>query len=228
MTGPSESSGTSWPELLRTGALVICVLAMVWLAFNVSLPSRESLHGIIAGFGWWAWAAFVGLYVVVAVTPIPVSIMAIVGGIMFGAIEGSLLSVVAVSIGCWGAYWIARGLGSSVIGTLLGSHGDAVRGRLEEGGFWAVSLLRLTPGIPYWPVNYGAGAFGVKQRDFLVSTLLCSIPGQVSLVAIGAFAADPSWFNGAIVVVAWIVVLTLTVVVFRRMRAERKTPAPAS
>lgn len=219
---PPVEARSRWPELLRDAALVLCVLGMVWLAFNVSLPSRESLQTTINGFGWWAWAVFIGLYVLVAATPIPVSIMALVGGVVFGVVEGSVLSVIAVTIGCWAGYGIARALGSGVVLRVLGSHADSVQSRLESGGVWAVSLLRLTPGIPYWPVNYGAGAFGVKQRDFLVSTVLCSIPGQVSLVAIGALAAHPTAANVAVVVVSWVVVLVLTLLVFRHMRTERK------
>lgn len=212
-----------WSEVVRTTSLVVVVLVMVWLAFNFRLPPLDELQADMAGFGWWGWLAFVCLYAVVAVTPIPVSVMALLGGVLFGLVEGTILSILGAALGCWAAYWIARGLGHSVVMRLLGKHAETVRDRLEDGGFLAVCLLRLTPGIPYWPVNYGAGAFRVSNREYLLATVLCAAPGQLSLVAIGAFVSDPTRLNGVVVVTSWIVVLILTVVVFRRLRAARRT-----
>ncbi|WP_243893780.1 VTT domain-containing protein [Leucobacter tardus] len=78
------------------------------------------------------------------------------------------------------------------------------------------------PGLPYWPVNYGSGAFGISQRDFLVGSGLSTIPGQVSLVAVGAFVAGPSVLAGTVVVAAWAVVITMTILAYRRLkRASR-------
>ena len=71
-------------------------------------------------------------------------------------------------------------------------------------------------------VNYGSGAFGVSQRAFLVGSLLGAIPGQVSLVAIGAFIAEPGVGNGVVVAVAWIVVAVLTFFAFRELHRTRK------
>lgn len=215
-------SGIDWGDLVRNVSLVAVVLIMVWLAFNFRLPSLDTLQAQISGLGWWGWLAFIGLYAVVAVTPIPVSVMALLGGVLFGIGEGTLLSIIGATIGCWVAYWIARGLGHSVVMRLLGQHAETVRSRLENGGFLAVSLLRLTPGIPYWPVNYGAGAFRVANREYLLATVLCAAPGQLSLVAVGAFVSDPTWFNGVVVVASWIGVLILTVIVFRRLRSQRR------
>src|SRR5699024_6484120 len=81
--------------------------------------------------------------------------------------------------------------------------------------------LRLMPGIPYWPVNYGSGALGVSSREFLIATVVSALPGQVSLIAIGAFIADPSALSGAAVVISWVVVIALTLVADRRWRATR-------
>lgn len=63
----------------------------------------------------------------------------------------------------------------------------------------------------------------MSNREYLLATVLCAAPGQLSLVAIGAFVSDPTRLNGVVVVTSWIVVLILTVVVFRRLRAARRT-----
>lgn len=219
-------SGPQWGAFVRTVLLVVVLAAMVWLAFNVRLPSITELRDNLDALGWAAWAAFIVLYALVAITPIPVSVMAVTGGVLFGVIEGSILSVIGVLIGCWVAYWVARGLGRGTVERLLGRHGPTVRKHLTNDGFQAVYMLRVMPGLPYWPVNYGSGAFGVSQRDFVVASGLAAIPGQISLVAIGALVADPSVAKAIVVAVAWAVVVVLTVWAYRSWKGTATRPLP--
>ncbi len=220
-----ETSGSSlkmgnipWSSALRNGALIVVLLGMLWLAFNVSLPSVEELQQQLDRWGSAAFVIFILIYAVVAVTPIPVTIMAVAGGVLFGVVEGSLLSVAGALLGSWAAYWLARGLGRTTASTLMGRHAETVEKQLERSGVAAVYFLRVMPGLPYWPVNYGAGAFGVTQRNFLVGSALGVVPGQVSLVAIGAFAVEPSYFTGIVLVAAWAAVLIMTAIAFRDLR----------
>ncbi|ATG53303.1 hypothetical protein CFK38_15930 [Brachybacterium vulturis] len=201
---------------------------MLWLALNVRLPSLDEMQAEIADLGLWGPFFFVGLYAVVAVTPIPVTIMAVAAGMIFGLPVGTVLSMIGVMIGCLGGYGIARGLGRETVMRRLGSHAEVVEERLGDGGFYAVCTLRLMPGIPYWPVNYGSGALGISSRDFLIATALSALPGQVSLIAVGAFIADPSLVTALAVVISWIVVIALTLLAYRRWRATRTSQdAPA-
>ena len=213
--------GFHWDSLIRNSLLVLVLLILLWLAFNVRLPSIDALHEMIASWGWAAWLVFIGTYAVVALTPIPVTVMAVTAGLLFGFSVGTLLSVIGVLIGCWGAYWIARGLGRESVAKMLGSHHRTVEQHLDQAGFQAVVVLRLLPGFPYWPVNYGSGAFGVGQRDFLLASVLSVIPGQISLVAIGNFISAPNVLNGVIVGISWIAVLVLTIWAYRRWKIAR-------
>ncbi|MGC0272990.1 TVP38/TMEM64 family protein [Pseudactinotalea sp. Z1739] len=221
-------SGPQWGVFLRNAALVVVVLVMLWLAFNVRLPAIEDLREGLEQWGWAARIVFAVSYALVATTPIPVSIMAVSAGVLFGVLEGSILSVIGVLAGCWGAYWLARGLGMATVERMLGRHGPTVKERLSSKGFHAVYTLRLMPGVPYWPVNYGSGAFGVGQRDFVVASMLATVPGQVSLVAVGAFAADPTVVSGVVVAIAWAVVLAMTIWAWRSWRGTSRRPLPGA
>lgn len=218
----NDSSGISWGSFARNAALIVVLLVMLWLFFNVELPPADQLQQRLESYGWVSWLVFIGLYAVVALTPIPVTIMAVAGGLIFGVFLGSLFSVIGVLIGSWGAYWLARALGTDAVRRVLGKYGEKIEARLDGAGFEAVCTLRLVPGIPYWPVNYGSGAFGITQRDFLGASVIAVIPGQVSLVALGAFVADPTFFHGTVVVLSWIVVLVMTVWAYKRWKAARR------
>lgn len=217
-----EDSGISWGSFARNATLIVVLMGMLWLVFNVELPPAHQLQERIEGFGWVSWLVFIGLYALVALTPIPVTIMAVAGGLIFGVVLGSLFSVIGVLIGSWGAYWLARALGKDAVRKVLGKYSEKIEGRLDGAGFEAVCTLRLVPGIPYWPVNYGSGAFGITQRDFLGASVIAVIPGQISLVALGAFIADPTIIHGAVVVTSWIVVLVMTVWAYKRWKAARQ------
>ena len=221
---PARDS-TPWGSILRNIALVLVLAAMLWLALNVRLPELGTLQARIAGMGVWGLFAFIALYALVALTPIPVTIMAVTGGLVFGLPVGTVLSLVGVVIGCWGAYWLARAVGRQTVMRLLGGHAQMVQERLEGGGFFAVCTLRLLPGMPYWPVNYGSGVLGIRHHEFLIATALSSLPGQLSLVAIGAFIADPSLLHGIAVGISWVAVIVLTILSLRRWRTARHEQA---
>lgn len=226
---PRREQRPSWEAVLRAVGLAAVATGMVWLAFNVELPDRDALRATIEGFGWWSWLVFTGAYALVALTPIPVTLMALTGGALFGVFTGSLLSVIGAMAGSVVAYWIARFLGKEMVLGLLGSHRDTLETYLGSAGFQAVFTLRVLPGMPYWPINYGSGALNVPFREFTLASAIASVPGQISLVAIGAFAASPSIAGAVIVVVAWISVIVLTIMAGRAWkRSTRRTPEEES
>src|SRR5699024_9645008 len=202
--------------------LVVFIGILIWLSFNVHIPKPAVLKEMIQGYGWAGWLIFIGITALIAITPIPVTIPALVAGSLYGIIAGSLFSFTGVLIGSWLGYWLARLTGQELTFKLLGRHGITVKKYLSNAGFLAMCTARLMPGLPYWPVNYGAGALGVNQYTFLLATFIASIPGQISLVALGAFAANQSLFNGVILVSAWIIVLVSTWVSYRYWRNTRE------
>lgn len=228
--GPTEAEAAvgRLSGFVRGAVLLGAVLLMVWLAFNVRLPSVGELRDWIDGFGWGSRLVFIAAYAAIALTPIPVTVMAVTGGVLFGVVEGSILSVVGAVVGCLGAYWIARGLGRETVLSLLGGYRASVEHQLGSAGFAAVFTLRVLPGLPYWPINYGAGALGVPYREFAIATAVASVPGQVSLVAVGAFAATPDLFHGVVVALAWAAVAVMTVWAWRAWKGTSSRPLPGS
>lgn len=223
-----KALGPAWGSFIRNALLVAVLAGMIYAAFNLRLPPLDELQQRIEDYGWAGWMVFIALYAVVAMTPIPVTVMAVSGGLIFGTLEGSLLSVIGVLIGCFAAYHLARLLGTQAVRKLLGSHGEKVESHLHDAGFEAVFALRLTPGVPYWPVNYGSGAFGVSQRDFVVASMISTVPGQVSLVALGAFIADRTIVNGVVIGVTWAVVIAMTIWAYRSWRGSSNHRLPGA
>lgn len=113
MTSEAEDGAEpAWLSLLRNAALGGVVLLMIWLVFNVDLPSVDALQQMAADWGLLGILAFIGLYAAVGLTPIPVTVMAAAAGVLYGVALGSIVAVIGVTLGAWGAYWLARLLGS--------------------------------------------------------------------------------------------------------------------
>lgn len=214
-SGGDHTSMFSLRSIVSLIILIVLGASLLWISFNLDLPAPEKMREIILGYGWAGWLVFLGVTAAIAVTPIPITVPALVAGSLYGLIGGTLLSLSGVMLGSWIGYWLARVLGQRITFQLLGRHSSIVQSYLRHAGFWAMCTVRLMPGLPYWPVNYGAGALGIGQYAFISATFLASIPGQISLVALGAFAVNPSVFRGVVLIIAWVAVLTLTWVSYR-------------
>lgn len=220
-SGKNRNEAFSLQSIMSLLFFVVIIVLLIWMYFNVDVPEPEALREIILSYGWAGWLVFIGIATLIAITPIPVTIPALVAGSLYGVIEGSILSFTGVMIGSWIGYWLARLSGQKIVFKLLGRHGETVKRYLGDAGFFAMCTARLMPGLPYWPVNYGAGALGISQYSFLSATFIASIPGQISLVALGAFAVNQSLITGFILVVAWIVTGISTWVSYRYWRNTR-------
>lgn len=221
MNPEEQSDGFSLRSTLSLLTTIGAIGLLIWLSFNVDIPEPDVLRDMIQGYGWAGWLVFIGITALIAITPIPVTIPALVAGSLYGVILGSLFSFTGVMIGSWLGYWLARLTGQDLTFKLLGRHGTTVKKYLSNAGFLAMCTARLMPGLPYWPVNYGAGALGVNQYAFVAATFVASIPGQISLVSLGAFLANQSLFNGVVLVSAWILVLVMTWISYRYWRNAR-------
>lgn len=220
-SGKNPNDAFSPQSVISLIFLIIVIALFIWVYFNVDVPEPSELQEIILSYGWAGWLVFIGITSLIAITPIPVTIPALVAGSLYGVVEGSVVSFLGVMIGSWIGYWIARLTGQQLTFRLLGRHGQTVKNYLGDAGFLAMCTARLMPGLPYWPVNYGAGSLGVSQSAFLSATFIASIPGQVSLVALGAFAVNPTILNGTILVLAWIVVGVSTWTSYKYWRGSK-------
>ncbi|WP_260846214.1 TVP38/TMEM64 family protein [Staphylococcus epidermidis] len=57
--------------------------------FTVTCGMRK----IILSYGWAGWLIFIGATIAIAVTPIPITMPALVAGSLYGLVKGTLLSL---------------------------------------------------------------------------------------------------------------------------------------
>lgn len=221
-SGPKISEGEQarpvgwWRPLLLLGLLVtVLILARV---FGLD-EKLGALRGWIQGQGPFGALVFVVIYIVAAVTALPSSVFTIAGGALFGSVLGVIVVSIAATIGASLAFLISRYFARRAVVNWLGKNEKFQRlDRLtEEQGAIIVALTRLTPLFPYNLLNYGLGLTRVHFWTYVFWTWLCMLPG-ILIYVVGSDAIFQALAQGRIswfLVVTFIVVLVSVVVIVR-------------
>ena len=168
--------------------LVVVALVIAWRLGYFGLARREQLLAFVqhARHNAWAGPLYVIAYVVIATLGLPITVMSIVGGALFGTIRGVILAWTGAMVGTVAAYFLARSIGQGSVRRFLGRHHllDRLKKRSD---FWALLRLRVVPVAPFAVLDYVAGLVGVSLRVLLLATAIGILP---QLVAYGYAGAE--------------------------------------
>lgn len=170
---------------VRFGVLVALVGGLALMTLLV----RPSRHGLLAAAHSShvvaPLLAIVGSAVlIVAVTPR--TLLAFVGGALFGPLAGSGYVLVGVTAGSVLAFVIGRLLGQDFVGSHLRGRFALMEKAVARRALTAVTVSRLIPLVPFGISNYALGTTSVRLRPFLTGTLLGAAPATVAYAALGA------------------------------------------
>jgi uncharacterized membrane protein YdjX (TVP38/TMEM64 family) len=143
----------------------------------------------------------IGLYALNPSVPVPITILTVFSGYMFGAIWGTLYGLVGAML----ASSIAYGVGYFLAGERLAK--TPLVTRLRERGFETVLVCRLLF-LSGDVVNYASGAARISFRAYLAATALGGLPGLLVAVLAGAAIQGEFYFT-ALRVNGWFVVASV-------------------
>ncbi|MDB5649041.1 MAG: associated Golgi protein [Hyphomicrobiales bacterium] len=210
-----------WLAVLAT----IVIIAGAWAI----LPLQDWIHAFsrwVTGLGPAGALAFGLAYILATLLLVPGAPMTIAGGIAFGW-WGAPLVLVAATIGATLAFLVGRFCLRARLRRLIGARPAtrAVMEAVDEEGWVALTLLRLSPVIPFNVQNYLLGATQVAIPTFFVSTLFGMIPGTMLSIFIGIAGRAAS--NGETSALQWTflalgLAATIAVVVLITRKARQK------
>jgi uncharacterized membrane protein YdjX (TVP38/TMEM64 family) len=222
-------------KLLQVGLLIL-ILGVFGLAawYYFTLYDRfnvDNLHSFISGFGVWAPAAFILIYIISAPVPFMAPIISAVAGLLFGTLPGTLLAMFAATTSAFIPFYLARSLGRDWVEKRI--KGEKLQEAYEKsegkGGFMFVLLMRLIPVLPWEVQNYVAGLTKVRIPVFIVGTLIGIIPGTFSLAFLGDAIQDPtSWEFFAALGLKIVTALIPAIYLFFKNRQNKKKKAQAA
>ena len=187
---------------------VLCV----WLATTVSSQQIQQWLDLL---GQWAVPGYILLFTLLPALFFPVAILALAGGMAFGAIWGSIYTFVGAMLNCalmfLLARYLARDRGQQWLKIKLGQtwleRMETVTGKK---GFALLVLLRLIPAVPYNAINYAFGLGSMSLGQYLAASAVGIIPGTVVFINVGDKVAQPGsqQFLWAVLLLVALVVVT--------------------
>ena len=175
--GPARWQVWLWPLLLAA------IAAGIWAA-----PWRDWVEPMrlwVASHGAAGWVVYLAVYVLVVALPLPAAVMSVVGGLAFGW-WGLPLAVAGSVLGALPPFWATRRwLRLPVMRRMGGPRVRAADAVVRENAFLFVTLLRITPLLPFTVQNYLLGLTSIRLGPYLLATAAGLAPSTVALVWLG-------------------------------------------
>ncbi|MGY0233541.1 TVP38/TMEM64 family protein [Longispora urticae] len=188
-------------QLLRRPAarFVLLLAGLAVLGGLVALygpPDVAAIDAFIAGSGRAAPLVAVLGSMVLTLAMVPRTVLAFVGGLLFGALPGGLYVLVGALLGASVGFAAGRLLGRDFVAARTASREDGRLARLDawlgRRGVFGVLAVRLVPLAPYGLMSYAFGTTGTRFRDFLAGSALGATPTSLGYAAVGAAALTAS------------------------------------
>jgi uncharacterized membrane protein YdjX (TVP38/TMEM64 family) len=141
------------------------------------------------------WLQMLGLYVLVYVTAVTLSLPAsafltAIGGYLFGWAIGGTVASMSATLGATSIFLIAK---TSVGQSLLRRAGSRIQSFAEgfkNNAFSYLLFLRLMPVVPFWLTNLAAAFFGLRLKTFVLATQIGMIPASFAFAFAGSGLDD--------------------------------------
>ena len=153
----------------------------------------------IQSFGVLAPIIYVLLFAFLPVFFFPVPILAVAGGLAFGFVEGSLLTLLGAGINCYIMFIMSRKFGREYVRNLLKKklspkQHDRIFNVSDDKLMMSLVILRLIPLVPYNLINYGYGLTNISLSKYMIASVLGIVPGTVVFLYFGASSSNMySW-----------------------------------
>lgn len=220
-------------DIWKLAAMLLLVVGFLLAGHFLGLGERFTLEDIRSGVertGGWQYAAFTGLYLLAGLFPFPTVLLSTASGALWGPYLGTLMTVVSATLAAGIPFFLSRALGRGMAAKLIDQNSTAHRCDRFAGrnGFAAVLTLRLIPVVPWDLVNYLSGLCSIRFRDYLLGSLIGTLPASFTYNLIGASLGKPVDKIQIAAVTAAVIVLAVFLFVRRRKTAPVNRSATAS
>jgi uncharacterized membrane protein YdjX (TVP38/TMEM64 family) len=177
------------------GAAVLLVL--LGLSGHVNLTaSAQRIQELAPRNPVFGAAIFFVIYVATTALSIPgATVLTLLGGSIFGFVEGSMLASFASTMGATIAMLWARYVARDYFQSRFTGRLDAINIGIENDGARYLLSLRLIPIIPFFLVNLAAGLTKIPTRTFMWASQIGMLPLTLIYVYAGSSLSsvtDPS------------------------------------
>ena len=155
---------------------------------------------------------FFVVYIFVTSFSIPgAAILSLLSGAIFGLLLGSLVVIVAATIGATVAFWIARYLLGNTIQERYADKLKTINAGIEKDGAFYLLTLRLIPIFPFFIINILMGLTPMRTIVYVTTSFFGMLAGTMVYVNVGTQLAKLESINGILTPKIWSAFILLAV-----------------
>lgn len=152
---------------------------------------------------------------------LPVTIMTLIAGGLYGPLYGFLLAMASTLLSANVAFLVSRYLGKSFIEKLLKGRAEKLNLQTEKNGFRIILIMRVSGIFPLDIVSYAAGLTKMKYRDFILATIIGTMPETFSVAYMGHHIKNP--FSPQFIIAVLLVIATAVVpLIYNKRKSKQK------
>ncbi len=244
MTDPTPPCGRPSPirrwglaAVLVAGFVAFFVLDLGRFVSPMALASNcDALEAWVDAHPVLSRGTYAAAYFLAIAFSLPVGVvLTIGGGLVFGLLEGTIITVLAATAGALAVFLAARSAVGDTLRRRAGPFAKALERGFRENAVSYLLVLRLVPLFPFWLVNIVPALLGVSARTYVITTFLGIIPGTFVFVSVGnglETIIDRGQIPGleiflepsVLVPIVGLAALALVPIAYKRMR--RQPPGP--
>ncbi|GAA2375691.1 TVP38/TMEM64 family protein [Dactylosporangium salmoneum] len=188
MTPTSHKPWWRTGAALRFGLLALLVVTLSVVIIIVHPNKASLIHAIGPNHPMAPIIAVAGSAVLTTALA-PRTLLAGVGGVIFGFAGGAFYIMLGVTLGALIAHTVGRMLGRDFMARHLSGRLLAMEQAVAERGVLAIVISRMIPLVPFGIANYIFGTTSVRMRPFLTGTIVGALPATLAYSALGAATA---------------------------------------
>lgn len=165
---------------------VFCIIVTGLAAYLLGGINPAQIQIWLNQAGIWAPIIYIIIYTIATVLVLPSTALNLTGGAIFGPWLGTLWTSIAAILAAVVAFAFTRTVGREMITKKLAGRLDSMDAEISQGGLFYILAIRLLPIIPYGLVNFTAGLTSIRFRDYLIGTILGTVPGIFPFVMLGS------------------------------------------
>lgn len=166
--------------------VVVCVVATGIALLAMGKLDSAQIKELVNRAGIWGPIYYILAYVIATLLVLPSTALNLTGGGLFGPWLGTLWTSLAAIIAAVVAFYCSRTIGREPIAKRLAGRWQKMDAEVKRGGLFYMFAIRLVPIMPYGLVNFAAGLTSIRFRDFLIGTILGTVPSVLPFVLLGS------------------------------------------
>ena len=211
-------------------AMVVFLVFCAVVGWYIGVPmvrlaeDPEAFRQWAEQFGFWGKLAFVAMIVVqVLVALIPGEPLELAAGYAFGAVEGSILSMVGILLGSWLVFSLVRRFGVKLVEVFFSDREIKRLTFLTNPKKTKVIafILMLIPGTPKDFLSYFAGLTPLTSWQWLTIVGIARIPSLITSTVTGAAAGEENYVLAAVMLFVTLLISSVGLLYYRRLCKEQ-------